>query len=765
MQNMKPSSEKTVEKGDKLHARKAKLEHVSHDISVVENPQDNLKNLYRSIMENTYIGITLIDLDYKILMFNNMVRLYSHKPADELVGRECFREFEKRDSICPHCPGRKAIITGQPAEIETEGVHDDGSCFQVRIQAFPAMKSDGTVTGFIEIIEDITERKKAEQAFRESEERYRTLVETAPDVIYNIAEDGTFVSLNSAFEKITGWSRNEWLGKYFAAIVHPDDLSIAIETFQRTLRGKAPPPYELRILSKSGEYLVGEFTSTPHIAGSKVVGEFGIVRDITERKTSEHALRESEARYRALIESQIDLISRYLPDTTLTFVNDAYCQFYGKTREELIGHSFLSMVAPEFHELVMKETKNMVNDPRPIAGEYLNYRHDGRECWIQWVIQGIVNENGRVIELQAVGRDITRLKQTEQILRQREEKYRDLYENAPNGYFSVNNEGRIGYCNRYLVEMLGYNSVNEIVGIPVEDLYADTIYGKSKVLQILQDVRAEGTMRDEELQMQKRNGTAIWVGLTINAERDDEGQFRWMHSMVVNITKRKQAEQKLLDYQSQLKSLASQLTLAEERERRRIAIEMHDRIGQSLAIAKVKLDGLRHSISIANPTTTLEEVCHLLGQAITDVRSLTFDLSSPILNELGFEAAVAAWLTEEIEQKHNIMVELEDDKKFKTLDNDIGAILFRNVRELLINVVKHSQATKVKVTIASVGSMISIGVEDNGVGFIPAEVMAKAVRKGGFGLFSIRERLEQLGGHLEIKSAPGCGCKVEMMAP
>jgi signal transduction histidine kinase len=207
------------------------------------------------------------------------------------------------------------------------------------------------------------------------------------------------------------------------------------------------------------------------------------------------------------------------------------------------------------------------------------------------------------------------------------------------------------------------------------------------------------------------------------------------------------------------------LTLAEERERRRIAIEMHDRIGQSLAIAKIKLDGLRHSSSTANPCTILEDVCGMLDQAITDVRTLTFDLSSPILNELGLDAAVAAWLTEEIEQKHNIIVELQEDKKPKPLDSDIRAILFRNVRELLINVVKHSQAAKVKVSISSAGKLINISIDDNGVGFIPSEVTAKAVRKGGFGLFSIRERLEQLGGHLEIESTPGCGCKVTMTAP
>jgi PAS domain S-box-containing protein len=118
-----------------------------------------------------------------------------------------------------------------------------------------------------------------------------------------------------------------------------------------------------------------------------------------------------------LVESQIDLISRYLPDTTLTFVNDAYCQFYGKMREELIGHSFLNMVAPEFHEQVLKETESFTKDPSPIGGEYLNYSWDGQEHWIHWIIQGIVDDDGQVVELQAAGRDITPLKQAEEEIR------------------------------------------------------------------------------------------------------------------------------------------------------------------------------------------------------------------------------------------------------------------------------------------------------------------------------------------------------------
>jgi signal transduction histidine kinase len=250
--------------------------------------------------------------------------------------------------------------------------------------------------------------------------------------------------------------------------------------------------------------------------------------------------------------------------------------------------------------------------------------------------------------------------------------------------------------------------------------------------------------------------------LSISVYSPQKGYFV---AVFENITERKKAEEKLLDNQAQLKQLASQLTLAEERERRRIADGLHDQISQSLASSKIELDALRHCVSPKDPDKALKEVSDSIGEAINDMRSLTFDLSYPILYELGFEAAVAEWLTERIEERHRIATEFEDDGQPKPLDEDVRVLLFRDVRELLMNVVKHAQAKKVKVSIRKVGRQIQVRVEDDGIGFDPEKVAATAVRRGGFGLFSIRERLEQLGGHLEIDSEPGHGTRVTLIAP
>jgi signal transduction histidine kinase len=154
----------------------------------------------------------------------------------------------------------------------------------------------------------------------------------------------------------------------------------------------------------------------------------------------------------------------------------------------------------------------------------------------------------------------------------------------------------------------------------------------------------------------------------------------------------------------------------------------------------------------------------MLGQSIDSGRLLTFDLGSPILYELGFEAAVAEWLTEQV-RKHNIETEFEDDEEPKPLDNDVRGVLFRMVRELLYNVVKHARAKKVKVSVLRDDTLLKVLVEDNGVGFEPSKIVRDGRRTGGFGLFSIRERLEQLGGKLDIESAPGRGCTAIITVP
>ena len=315
----------------------------------------------------------------------------------------------------------------------------------------------------------------------------------------------------------------------------------------------------------------------------------------------------------------------------------------------------------------------------------------------------------------------------------------------PNPVLRIGKDGIIIYANEASPQVLQTWGCKEGQRLP-DDCY-----------KRVEEVVNLGETADFEFTCQNGRIFSVTLAYVVNAD--------YVNAYGLDITERKQAEEKLLDYQEQLKQLASQLTLAEESERHRIATELHATIGQSLVVSKLQLDTLRASAPSAEIAKKLGEVCETLNETIQGMRSLTFDLSSPILYELGFEKAVAEWLIERIQQKHDIATEFEDDGQPKPLDEDIRVFLFRDVRELLLNVIKHARAKKVKVSVRRVGRQIHVGVEDDGWGFDPAKVRATAVRKGGFGLFSIRERLEQIGGELEIDSAPGHGTKVTLVAP
>jgi len=231
------------------------------------------------------------------------------------------------------------------------------------------------------------------------------------------------------------------------------------------------------------------------------------------------------------------------------------------------------------------------------------------------------------------------------------------------------------------------------------------------------------------------------------------------------ISERKRAEERLVDYQNQLRSLASQLSLTEERERRRIAWALHDHIAQPLVFARIKLGTIQQSGSSSEMVDSLGEICRLLDRTIEDIRSVTFELSYPPLYELGFEAAVEEWLNEQVRDRHGIRTRFVDDGRSKPMEDDIRAVLFQAVRELLVNVVKHAEAKSVTVTICKVAGDIEVTVKDDGVGFDVSHMEARRGSTGGFGLFNIRERLEYVGGRFRVESAPGRGTWTSLTAP
>ena len=243
--------------------------------------------------------------------------------------------------------------------------------------------------------------------------------------------------------------------------------------------------------------------------------------------------------------------------------------------------------------------------------------------------------------------------------------------------------------------------------------------------------------------------------------------LKWVLRQWNTVIKCNQTEQKLLDYQRQLKALASRLLLCEENERRRLAIGVHDSIGQNLALAKAVLQSSMKSTTDAGILEALREACASLDEVVADVHSLTFELSNPVLYELGFVAAAQNYLTEKIRDKHGLKCKFAADTQLPELGREISVILYRTIRELLLNVVKHAKAKVVNLYITKAGEKLQVDIEDDGVGFDPAGVDLALTEgsEGGFGLFSIHQQLEHFGGTIKIKSEHGKGTYITVTVP
>ena len=256
-----------------------------------------------------------------------------------------------------------------------------------------------------------------------------------------------------------------------------------------------------------------------------------------------------------------------------------------------------------------------------------------------------------------------------------------------------------------------------------------------------------------------------WVRTHLYPVLDENGAVKNVVDVEEDITGRKQAEQRLRNYQDRLRALALELTLTEERERKRIATELHDGAAQSLAFARIRLASAQKAVAETPVATKLEELSRLLKDSVQQVRGVLMDLSSPALNELGLAAALSEWLEEQAGRWHGLQTSFADESDDAALTDDVQTVLFRNARELVMNAIKHANAKNLSVRMASSGTALRVTVTDDGVGFDPEAVAARPNHQGAFGLFSIRERMADMGGALEIESEPGKGCKATLLVP
>jgi PAS domain S-box-containing protein len=636
---------------------------------------------------------------------------------------------------------------------------------------------------------------------RESEERYRSLVKQSSDGVYIFdPKTAKILEANDQFKKMLGYTEEEIAGLSLYDIVILEKKVIEA-SIKKVLRDGIYI-YGLRhYRCKNGSAIDVEISATLIHYGEVQVVMVNL-RNITERRRAEKKLETQATQLQEqeeLLDIADDAIIVLDMEDRIIFWNHGAVERYGWTKDEVRGricHELLHTVFPQ----PLSEIKSKLRSGGRWEGELVQIKRSGEKIVVEsrWALRcenqdnpiAIMEINNDIterkqaqvalqkakddLELRVAERttelqnandrlliELNRRKRIEEMLQKGAERYRNLFVNSPLGIYRISTDGQILMANPTLIRMLGYSSFDELTLTGPKRRDYEPSYLRKKIRDRLEK---EGKIRGFETKWRKLDKSIMFVRENARAIRAPDGTLLYYEGTVEDITEQKKAEGKINSYQKQLRSLASDLSLAEEKERRRIATMLHDHIGQILAISKIKLGALLQSAAHDGFLEQLEEVREHVEQAIQFTRSLTFELSPPILYDLGLESALE-WLTEQIKEQHGISCDFETDNTPKPVRDEIRIVLFSAVRELLMNVAKHALAQTAKVTIRRVNENIVVHVADNGTGFTVSKMNFYLDENKGFGLFSIRERLRHLGGQMDVRSAKGRGTRVILTAP
>ncbi|MBK7644421.1 MAG: PAS domain S-box protein [Planctomycetes bacterium] len=343
-------------------------------------------------------------------------------------------------------------------------------------------------------------------------------------------------------------------------------------------------------------------------------------------------------------------------------------------------------------------------------------------------------------------------------LRQSETRKAAILDASLDAVITVDERGCVVEFNTAAESMFGYKR-EYAIGQVLSDLVAPSRL-KHKALEVLSRLRAGAAGQGETQRFQAIAITSDGAELAIEVAIAPLGLGapKLLTLYIHDATSRKRAEDDLRRNQRRLQALTAELLLTEERERRRLAIDLHDGLSQTIALARIKLASLRPALTDER-AMLLDEIGGLIEEADRAARSVSFELSPPMLHDMGLEAALQ-WLVEHLGARYGIQIVLEDDGLSKSTDERTRVILFRSIRELLINAAKHAGARAVRLRVFREGTRLGVAVEDDGVG-----MQLGAGDSGGFGLFSIRERMGHVGGSMRIDSAAGRGTRIELRAP
>ena len=495
---------------------------------------------FRALAEGAPVGIFETDEHGATSYVNRRWTEISGLDADQALGSGWLRAVhpEDRDRLAAGWQG--ATREGRESLAEYRFLRPDGTVASVVGRAVAVTGADGRVAGYVGTITDITESKRTEEALRESEERYRTLVAHSPDGIFLADLNGNFLSVNDAICHDLGFTEAEMLTMSVRDIVPESQWEAHRARLARILKGESlDETFEYEVRGKTGQLIPAEVRSAPYRKGEAIVGFQAIARNIQERRRASRALRASEARYRRLFEAAKDGVLILDAETgEIADVNPFLANLVGYSHDELIGKRLWEL--GPFRDLLA--SREMFSELKAMG--YVRYEdlplqtRDGRTVAVEFVSNTYLVDQKKVVQCNI--RDISERKRAEEALHESEARYRSLFDNSPIGIYRTTPAGEIMDANPALLAMLGYATLDELRRRNLEEAGFQPDYPRAKFKETLE---RDGRVRGLEARWSRSDGAELVVRENAQAIRSTDGTVRYYEGAVEDVTERTRTEE------------------------------------------------------------------------------------------------------------------------------------------------------------------------------------------------------------------------------
>ena len=616
--------------------------------------------------------------------------------------------------------------------------------------------------------------KESEQALKREHDFTSAILSTAGALVVVFDRKGQVVRFNRTCEDLSGYSFDDVKGKpIWDIILIPDEKHTAMKTFEQLASGKFPNRYENHLVTRKRKRHLIMWSNTA-LTGSDGSIEYIISTgiDITQLRKAEKALRESEERYRRLVELSFDGIAIHA-NGRIVFINATGAELLGAiSPQQILGKRVLDFVHPDYRANAEEQHRQILEEGKPIRlTEEKLLGVSGLSIDVEIVGIPITYNNGHAMQI--VFRDITgRKKAEEQILRAKQE-WENTFDAVPDAISIIDDQHRIIRGNKAMADRLGCTP---------KDLVGCTCYEVFHGTQIPPDCcphtfsLQDGSMHSEEVT--GRHSEEHFL-VTVSPIHDHNDKIVGSVHVARNITERKKAEESLKkahdhleirvnERTAELAQISRQLLNVQEDERKRIARELHDSIGQSLADAKL---GLENSLELIKggefdkSVESMEAIISRIQQLSDEVRRIHTELRPPLLDDLGIILTIS-WFCREFGKLHPaILVEKEIALEEHDVPDDIKIVVFRVLQEAFNNIAKHSKSKSARLALTKTDGSIEFLIEDFGEGFHAHEVGSENLLHEGFGLTNMKERTELSGGNFSIESQKGKGTVIRSSWP